>query len=179
MYQFGHTVTDAPKLPLNLLDALREFDNDKSLKAALGEEFSSGISKAEAAGMEFLCFALHAVGARPHAGYLESSVADERPRNDAMKYSIFSLARAALSGHKNWKPTWRDAAPKDRYDGGDHRRRRTRARRQPRTSPASSASATSRCSKKAGSAPATPAATPPSSAPITACSAIPASTSCR
>ncbi|TIU29987.1 MAG: FAD-dependent oxidoreductase, partial [Mesorhizobium sp.] len=42
-----------------------------------------------------------------------------------MKYSIFSLARAALSGHKNWKPTWRDAAPKDRYDvviigGGGH-----------------------------------------------------------
>ncbi|TIU89753.1 MAG: sarcosine oxidase subunit beta family protein [Mesorhizobium sp.] len=42
-----------------------------------------------------------------------------------MKYSIFSLARAALSGHKNWQPTWRDAAPKDRYDvviigGGGH-----------------------------------------------------------
>ncbi|TIS16796.1 MAG: sarcosine oxidase subunit beta [Mesorhizobium sp.] len=42
-----------------------------------------------------------------------------------MKYSIFSLARAALSGHKTWKPTWRDAAPKDRYDvviigGGGH-----------------------------------------------------------
>ncbi|RUU13249.1 FAD-dependent oxidoreductase, partial [Mesorhizobium sp. USDA-HM6] len=42
-----------------------------------------------------------------------------------MKYSIFSLARAALSGHRNWKPTWRDAAPKDRYDvviigGGGH-----------------------------------------------------------
>ncbi|TJX59277.1 MAG: sarcosine oxidase subunit beta family protein, partial [Mesorhizobium sp.] len=42
-----------------------------------------------------------------------------------MKYSIFSLARAALSGHKNWQRTWRDAAPKDRYDvviigGGGH-----------------------------------------------------------
>ena len=45
MYQFGHTVTDAPKLPLNLLDALREFDSDKSLKAALGEEFSSAYLK--------------------------------------------------------------------------------------------------------------------------------------
>ncbi|TIW87634.1 MAG: hypothetical protein E5V52_03630, partial [Mesorhizobium sp.] len=62
--------------------------------------------------MEFLCFALHAVGARPHAGYLASSVEGERPRNDFMKHSIFSLARAALSGHKNWQPTWRDAAPK-------------------------------------------------------------------
>ena len=42
-----------------------------------------------------------------------------------MKYSIFSLARAALSGHKNWQRTWRDASPKDRYDvviigGGGH-----------------------------------------------------------
>ncbi|TPK76214.1 type III glutamate--ammonia ligase [Mesorhizobium sp. B2-3-3] len=45
MYQNGHTVKGAPKLPLNLLDALREFDKDKSLKAALGEEFSSAYLK--------------------------------------------------------------------------------------------------------------------------------------
>ena len=42
-----------------------------------------------------------------------------------MKYSIFSLARAALNGHKNWPRTWRDAAPKTHYDvviigGGGH-----------------------------------------------------------
>ena len=42
-----------------------------------------------------------------------------------MKYSIFSLARAALSGHRNWPRTWRDASPKPRYDvviigGGGH-----------------------------------------------------------
>ena len=30
MYQLGHTVKDAPKLPLNLLDALRNFDKDTS-----------------------------------------------------------------------------------------------------------------------------------------------------
>jgi glutamine synthetase type III len=40
MYQQGHTVKGAPKLPLNLLDALREFDRDKTLKAMMGEEFS-------------------------------------------------------------------------------------------------------------------------------------------
>ena len=40
MYQMGHTVTDAPKLPLNLLDALRAFDRDDSLKAMLGHPFS-------------------------------------------------------------------------------------------------------------------------------------------
>jgi glutamine synthetase len=41
MYQFGHSVTDAPKLPLNLLDALRAFEADARLRAALGEGFSA------------------------------------------------------------------------------------------------------------------------------------------
>jgi glutamine synthetase len=45
MYQLGHTVTDAPKLPLNLLDALRNFEKDESLKAALGVEFSAAYLK--------------------------------------------------------------------------------------------------------------------------------------
>jgi glutamate---methylamine ligase len=40
MYQLGHTVADAPRLPLNLLDALRSFERDESLKSAMGEEFS-------------------------------------------------------------------------------------------------------------------------------------------
>jgi glutamine synthetase len=45
MYQLGHTVTDAPKLPLNLLDALRNLDKDTELKAALGNEFSDAYLK--------------------------------------------------------------------------------------------------------------------------------------
>jgi glutamate---methylamine ligase len=45
MYQMGHTVTDAPKLPLNLLDALREYDKDTTLKAMMGEEFSAAFLK--------------------------------------------------------------------------------------------------------------------------------------
>jgi glutamine synthetase len=45
MYKEGHTVTDAPRLPLNLIDALREYDKDKSLKAAMGEEFSEAYLK--------------------------------------------------------------------------------------------------------------------------------------
>jgi len=45
MYAEGHKVRGAPKLPLNLLDALREFDKDKGLKAALGDEFSSAFLK--------------------------------------------------------------------------------------------------------------------------------------
>jgi glutamine synthetase len=45
MYQFGYTATDAPKLPLNLLDALRAFDRDENLKAALGADFSAAYLK--------------------------------------------------------------------------------------------------------------------------------------
>jgi methylglutamate dehydrogenase subunit A len=42
-----------------------------------------------------------------------------------MRYSIFSLMRQALSGHRGWGPAWRDAAPKPSYDvivvgGGGH-----------------------------------------------------------
>ncbi|MGQ0610537.1 MAG: type III glutamate--ammonia ligase [Paracoccaceae bacterium] len=45
MYQMGHTVRNAPKLPLNMLDALREYDKDKTLKAMMGEDFSSAYLK--------------------------------------------------------------------------------------------------------------------------------------
>jgi methylglutamate dehydrogenase subunit A len=42
-----------------------------------------------------------------------------------MHYSGLTLAWNALSGHKNWRPAWRDAAPKASYDvvivgGGGH-----------------------------------------------------------
>ncbi|MCV2867586.1 type III glutamate--ammonia ligase [Defluviimonas sp. WL0002] len=45
MYAEGHKVKGAPKLPLNLLDALREYDKDKTLKAMMGEEFSNAYMK--------------------------------------------------------------------------------------------------------------------------------------
>ena len=45
MYAEGHKVRGAPKLPLNLLDALRTFDKDRSLKSMLGEEFSAAYLK--------------------------------------------------------------------------------------------------------------------------------------
>jgi sarcosine oxidase subunit beta len=42
-----------------------------------------------------------------------------------MRYSIFSLLRHSLTGHRAWQPAWRDAAPKPAYDvvvvgGGGH-----------------------------------------------------------
>uniref|UniRef100_UPI003B5179B2 type III glutamate--ammonia ligase n=1 Tax=Roseovarius indicus TaxID=540747 RepID=UPI003B5179B2 len=45
MYAEGHKVRGAPKLPLNMLDAIRTYDKDKELKAALGEEFSKAFIK--------------------------------------------------------------------------------------------------------------------------------------
>ena len=45
MYAEGHTVKGAPRLPLNMLDALREFDNDQDLKTLLGDEFSAAYTK--------------------------------------------------------------------------------------------------------------------------------------
>ena len=48
MYAEGWKVKGAPKLPLNLLDALRAFDADRTLKSMLGEEFSTAYLKLKA-----------------------------------------------------------------------------------------------------------------------------------
>ena len=45
MYAEGHLVQGAPKLPLNLLDALRAYDADAEFKALMGAEFSAAYLK--------------------------------------------------------------------------------------------------------------------------------------
>ena len=45
MYAEGHTITNAPKLPLNLLDALRAYEADPDLQSALGTGFSTAYLK--------------------------------------------------------------------------------------------------------------------------------------
>ncbi|MEY8828194.1 type III glutamate--ammonia ligase [Sedimentitalea sp. XS_ASV28] len=45
MYAEGHKVRGAPKLPLNMLDAIREYDKDKELKKMMGDEFSASYIK--------------------------------------------------------------------------------------------------------------------------------------
>ncbi|PJE27473.1 gamma-glutamylmethylamide synthetase [Pseudooceanicola antarcticus] len=45
MYAEGHKITDAPRLPLNLLDAIRNFEADAELQAMLGKEFSTSYAK--------------------------------------------------------------------------------------------------------------------------------------
>ncbi|HEY1747511.1 MAG TPA: type III glutamate--ammonia ligase [Xanthobacteraceae bacterium] len=45
MYTEGHTVTNVRRLPLNLLDALRAYDQDETLRQGLGDEFSAAYLK--------------------------------------------------------------------------------------------------------------------------------------
>ncbi len=45
IYAEGHKVRGATRLPLNLLDALREFNKNKGLKSMLGDEFSAAYLK--------------------------------------------------------------------------------------------------------------------------------------
>ena len=45
MYKDGHKLADAPKLPLNLLDALRAFEADEALTAALGPAFCQAYAR--------------------------------------------------------------------------------------------------------------------------------------
>jgi glutamine synthetase type III len=45
MYAEGHTVKDAKKLPLNLLDALRNLEKNTLLKSEIGEEVMAGYLK--------------------------------------------------------------------------------------------------------------------------------------
>ena len=45
MYTEGHLIKGAPKLPLNLLDALRAYDADGTLKSMMGEAFSTAFLK--------------------------------------------------------------------------------------------------------------------------------------
>jgi glutamate---methylamine ligase len=45
MYTDGHTVKNAKRLPLNLLDSLRAFEKNEALAAALGTDFAASYLK--------------------------------------------------------------------------------------------------------------------------------------
>ncbi len=45
MYAMGHIVKDAPRLPLNLLDALRAFESDEALTTMLGKDMADAFIK--------------------------------------------------------------------------------------------------------------------------------------
>ena len=45
MYADGHTVKDTPKLPLNMLDAIRLFEESGFVSERLGGEFKAAFAK--------------------------------------------------------------------------------------------------------------------------------------
>ena len=55
MYSEGHLVKDAPRLPLNLLDALRAYERDDIIKDALGQDFSAAYLKLKHAERDSFC----------------------------------------------------------------------------------------------------------------------------
>ena len=55
MYAEGHKVRGAKKLPLNLLDALRNLDRDKTLRAGLGDELIDSYVKLKMAEWQSYC----------------------------------------------------------------------------------------------------------------------------
>ena len=60
MYAEGHKVRGAPRLPLNLLDALRLFEKDKVLRTGLGDELVDAYAKLKHA--EWSEFTAHLTG---------------------------------------------------------------------------------------------------------------------
>jgi glutamine synthetase len=57
MYAEGHLASDAEKLPLNLLDALRAFDADSAFRGAMGDGFADAFLKIKHA--EWLSYTAH------------------------------------------------------------------------------------------------------------------------
>ncbi len=73
MYAEGHKVKNAPKLPLNLLDALRAFQNNKSMRNILGAEFADSYVKLKMERMEQLYAALLRMGTTKCVGCLSNN----------------------------------------------------------------------------------------------------------
>ena len=182
MYKDGHTVTHGAKLPLNLLDALREFDADERAEIGARRGVLGRLPEAEASGVERLRLPFHAVGASTTRWTSEAArfrAADPKWTH-SMRYSI-SLARARrlVQAPQLAARLARPVSRSERYEVVIDRRRRPWPRHRLPSGSRSSESATSPCWRRAGSARAMPAATPPSSAPTTCCPATSASTSLR
>jgi sarcosine oxidase subunit beta len=65
------------------------------------------------------------VAAFASLGYRAENAGGMHLKIMSQRYSFLSLARHALSGHRDWRPAWRDPAPKPRYEviivgGGGH-----------------------------------------------------------
>ena len=93
MYAEGHTVKDARKLPLNLLDALRNFENDKYLRDALGDGSDRRLPQAQAQRVESAIAATSRSGsARPR------SIADDELWDEFEVYRSSSPRKRGSDG---------------------------------------------------------------------------------
>ena len=205
MYAEGHTVKDAKRLPLNLLDALARARQLERAQERLRRGRRRLLHQAQARRLERLRRPPDRLGAParrsiaevksralcPESSYPQAL--DACGRLDPATSTGMSALRlkdrscATPSSPSSRRPcrATRAGRPSGAIRSPSRLRRRHRRRRRPRardrlsTSPRSTASPTSRCWRRAGSAPATSAATPPSSAPTTCCPATPRSTNGR
>ena len=74
MYTEGHTVKGAPKLPLNLLDAIRLTDKSKALRTYFGDSFIELRLHDEVDRVELLHAAPDRVGAAEQSGLLMAGI---------------------------------------------------------------------------------------------------------
>jgi glutamine synthetase len=70
MYAEGHKVKNAPRLPLNMLDALRAFRQGQVPEGRHGRRVLRRLPQAQASGVELLRLALFDVGTRKHTRHL-------------------------------------------------------------------------------------------------------------
>ena len=158
MYTEGHTVKDAKRLPLNLLDALRALDSSTRPEERRSARTSRRLPQAQARRLERLRPPSHRVGAatrRSTAEVIAESLRDPGRRHGMpMKYSVLSArlrdaldaahsrldAGAGAMPSRSPPTTWSSSAAAGMGS------------RPPTISPRSTASPTSRCWRRAGSA---------------------------
>ena len=120
MYTEGHTVKDAKKLPLNLLDALRALEKSSVLKDGFGEDVVASYLKLRHGRLERLCRPSHRMGAPDDARLLSSSAC----RRCATLGLLARLERADAATRAGRRPGAMPA-PEAAYDvviigGGGH-----------------------------------------------------------
>ena len=202
MYAEGHTVKDAKRLPLNLLDALRALDKLERAEGRLRRGRGRLLHQARAGRLERVRRPLDRLGAADDARLLSRhpgtraarirhGCADDAPSGSRMRFVRVTGAGtddACATPSSPVSQALRATRAGSRCGAMPSSSRPTTSSssaaagmgwRPPSISPRSTASPTSRCWRRASSAAATSAATPPSSAPTTCCPATRPSTNGR
>ena len=81
MYAEGHKVRGAPKLPLNMLDALREYDKDKEPEGFHGRGILCRLHQDEACRNGTISVRISLIGKKPTRSTSKTNRADLAPPN--------------------------------------------------------------------------------------------------